>query len=118
VLGYLGDANLRVTGGQLRRLRVQAPSVVKAGEAFPVDVVPMDEWSSAAKNPSGLKLKMRSTDVRGGGFAWDETLQHYVAREGGGRPARCGSRWNGRRAIPRHVELVWVESDRAPHVLR
>ncbi|MBK7926268.1 MAG: hypothetical protein IPJ98_01895 [Bryobacterales bacterium] len=86
VLGYLGDASMRVTGGPVRRLRAQAPSVVKAGEAFAVAVVPMDEWWSRAKNGRGLRLRLRGGTVqggklRGGTFGWDAALEHYVARD-------------------------------------
>ncbi len=76
-LAYAGDAVMRVTGGPLRKLRVQAPSVVKAGEAFPVEVVPMDEWVSLAKNGKGLALK----SAAGGTFRYEEPLLHYVARD-------------------------------------
>ncbi|HZO54051.1 MAG TPA: DUF3604 domain-containing protein [Bryobacteraceae bacterium] len=113
VLGYIGDANLRVTGGQMRRLRVQAPSVVKAGEAFPLEVVPTDEWSSQAKNPAGLKLKVRSADIQGGNFAWDQALQHYIARDvvaiaPGTLRIEVGTEDGQYRATS---NPVWVESD-------
>lgn len=81
VLGYGGDAALKVTGGPLKKLRVQAPSVVKRGEAFAVEVVPMDDWVSLAKNPQGLTLRSRSKGIEGGAFRWEEPLLHYVARD-------------------------------------
>lgn len=81
VVAYGGDAALKVTGGPLKKLRVQAPSVVKVGEPFPVEIVPMDEWSSQAKNGAGLAFRVRAGDVNGGTFRYDENLQHYVARD-------------------------------------
>jgi hypothetical protein len=81
VLGYLGDAMMKVTGGPLRQLRVQAPSVVQAGEEFPVEVVPMDAWVSQARNSRGLALRLRGGGVQGGTFRWEEALGHYVARD-------------------------------------
>lgn len=80
-LGYLGDAALKVTGGPLRKLRVQAPSMVKAGETFPVEVVPMDEWVSQAKNGKGLQLRLKNTGLSGGTFRYEEPLEHYIARD-------------------------------------
>lgn len=81
VLRYAGDAAMKVTGGPLRKLRVQAPSLVKAGEAFVVEVVPMDEWNSQAKNGAGLGFRIRSGGVSGGAFVYDDGLQHYIARD-------------------------------------
>jgi hypothetical protein len=81
VIGYVGDAIMKVTGGPLRQLRVQAPSVVKAGEDFPVEVVPLDAWVSQAKNPRGLELRLRGESLQGGTFRWEEALGHYVARD-------------------------------------
>lgn len=81
VVAYCGDAAMKVTGGPLKRLRIQAPSVVKAGERFPVEIVPMDEWSSQAKNGAGLAFRVRAGDVSGGTFHYDENLQHYIARD-------------------------------------
>jgi len=81
LVGYGGDAIMKVTGGPLRKLRVQAPSVVKAGESFPVEVVPQDEWGSLAKNGKGLTLRLIAEGVQGGAFAYEEPLLHYVARD-------------------------------------
>lgn len=77
VLGYAGDAAMKITGGPLRTLRVQAPSVVKLGEPFPIEVVPMDEWVSLAKNYTGLTLRADLPAT----FAYDKELMHYVARD-------------------------------------
>jgi hypothetical protein len=81
VLGYAGDACLKVTGGPLRRLRVQAPSIVKLGQPFPVEIVPQDEWVSLAKDHKGLSFRIVSGEVQGGAFQYDAELQHYVARD-------------------------------------
>ncbi len=81
VLGYGGDAAMKVIGGPLRRLRVQAPSVVKAGEAFPVEIVPQDEWGSLARNHQGLTFRVISGDIAGGSFRYEPDLEHYVARD-------------------------------------
>ncbi len=80
-LGYAGDAALKVTGGPLARLRVVGPSVVNVGEVFAVEVVPMDEWASLAKNHRGLELRISSGDVSGGSFRYEPALMHYVARD-------------------------------------
>lgn len=80
-VGYGGDAMLRVTGGPLRKLRVQAPSVVAVGEAFTVEVVPEDEWVSLAKNPSGLDLRLSGDGLTGGTVTYDPALLHYIARD-------------------------------------
>ena len=81
VLGYGGDAAMKVTGGPLRRLRVQAPSVAKAGEAFPVEIVPQDEWGSLARNHEGLSFRVISGEIAGGSFRYEPELEHYVARD-------------------------------------
>lgn len=81
VAGYAGDAAMKVTGGPLRKLRVQAPSIVKAGEKFPVEIVPMDEWNSQAKNSTGLTFRIRSDEAKGGAFVYDPELLHYVAHD-------------------------------------
>jgi hypothetical protein len=81
VLGYAGDAAMRITGGPLRKLRVQAPSIVNVNEAFALAVVPMDEWVSLARNHKGLTLRIVSGNVSGGAFRYEEDLQHYVARD-------------------------------------
>lgn len=80
-VGYAGDAAMKVTGGPLARLRVQAPSVVNVGEVFPLEVVPMDEWASLAKNHRGLELRIASGEVSGGSFRYEPALTHYVARD-------------------------------------
>lgn len=81
VLGYIGDAALKVTGGPLRKLRVQAPSMVKSGETFSVEIVPMDEWVSQAQNGKGLQLRIKGTGITGGTFRYDDALEHYIARD-------------------------------------
>lgn len=81
VLGYAGDAAMKVTGGPLRKLRVQAPSIVRMGETFPVEIVPMDEWASQAKNSEGLSFRITSGNVSGGKFQYEPGLLHYVARD-------------------------------------
>ena len=80
VLGYGGDALMRVTGGPLRRLRVQAPSIVALGEKFMVEILPQDEWGSLAGNHRGLDFRIRSGAVTNADFQYDEKLEHYVAR--------------------------------------
>lgn len=80
VAGYGGDAILKVTGGPLRKLRVQAPPVVKAGEEFPAEVLPQDEWGSLAKDHQGLKLEIAG-GAAGGTFRYDPELMLYVARD-------------------------------------
>lgn len=81
VLGYAGDAIMKITGGALARLRVQAPATVKAGEPFPVEILPQDEWGSQAKNSGGLTFRVVSGDVEGADFRYDAELLHYVARQ-------------------------------------
>lgn len=81
VLGYAGDALLKVTGSRLARLRVQAPSVVRVGERFPVEVVPQDEWGSLARDHLGLELRLAAGPVGGGEFHYEPALRHYVARD-------------------------------------
>ncbi|MBI1895694.1 MAG: hypothetical protein HYS04_04025 [Acidobacteria bacterium] len=77
VLGYAGDAAMRITGGPLHHLRVQAPSIVKLDEPFPIEVVPQDEWVSLARNHTGLALRANLPAT----FNYDEDLMHYVARD-------------------------------------
>jgi len=81
VVRYAGDAALKITGGPLRKLRVQAPSIVKAGEAFPIEIVPVDEWGSLAKDHAGRSFRVTSTGVTGGNFRYEPELMHYVARD-------------------------------------
>lgn len=80
-VGYAGDAAMKVVGGPLRKLRVLAPAIVRLGETFPVEVVPLDEWVSLARNHTGLRLRIASGDVSGGTFRYEEDLMHYVARD-------------------------------------
>jgi len=113
VLGYAGDAVMKVTGGPLRKLRVQAPSVVKTGEAFPVEIVAVDEWGSLANNHRGWTLRIRPGEVTGGLIRFDEELQHYIARDvkaAGEGVLRIGVETaDGRfRAVS---NPVWVERD-------
>jgi hypothetical protein len=77
VLGYAGDAAMKITGGPLHHLRVQAPSIVKLGEPFVIDVVPQDEWVSLAKNHTGLALRSDLPAT----FNYDADLMHYLARD-------------------------------------
>jgi hypothetical protein len=77
VLGYSGDAAMKITGGPLHHLRVQAPSIVKVGEPFPIEVVPLDEWVSLARNHTGLALRASLP----ANFTYDADLMHYVARD-------------------------------------
>jgi len=81
VLGYAGDAAMKVTGGPLRKLRVKAPAIVAVGDKFPVEIVPLDEWSSLAKNHEGLSFRVTSGNVSAGTFHYDPRLLHYVARD-------------------------------------
>ena len=80
ILGYGGDAIMKVIGGPLEKLRVQAPSIVGLGENFDVEVVPQDGWGSLARNAEGLKLRFASGGVAGSNFEYDPELLHYVAR--------------------------------------
>ncbi len=81
VLGYGGDALMRVIGGPMKKLRVQAPSVVKLGENFPLEVVPLDEWVSLARNHRVLDYRIVGGDVSGGKFIYEQDLEHHVARD-------------------------------------
>jgi hypothetical protein len=81
VLGYGGDALMRVIGSELKKLRVQAPSVVKLGERFPVEVLPQDEWGSLAKKHLNLELRMLTEGIAGGTFHFEPQLKHYIARD-------------------------------------
>ena len=78
VLGYAGDVFLKVTGGPLKKLRVQAPSVVKVGEEIPLEILPQDEWGSLAKNHESLELLIEG-DRQGVDITYDGDLMHYVA---------------------------------------
>jgi len=80
-VGYAGDAAMKVIGGPLRKLKVLAPAVVAVGETFPVEVVPLDEWVSLARDHRGLRLRIVSGEVAGGHFRYEEDLMHYVARD-------------------------------------
>ena len=80
ILGYGGDAIMKVIGGPLEKLRVQAPSIVGLGENFDVEVVPQDGWGSLARNAEGLKLRFASGGVADSNFEYDPELLHYVAR--------------------------------------
>ena len=79
VLGYGGDANLKVVGGPLKKLRVVAPSIVQAGASFPLEIVPLDTWGSLAKDHFSLSFRITSQGVTGGDIRYDATLRHYVA---------------------------------------
>ncbi len=78
---YAGDVAMRVTGGPLAKLRVQAPSIVNAGEKFPVEIVPLDEWVSLARDHRGLEFRVTSEGISSGEFHFDEQLLHYISRE-------------------------------------
>ena len=78
---YAGDAAMKVTGGELCKLRVQAPSIVKRGQEFPVEIVPTDEWYSLARNHTGLSFHITSGGVSPGAFLYDEQLEHYISRD-------------------------------------
>ncbi|MCB1019697.1 MAG: hypothetical protein KDC27_07195 [Acidobacteria bacterium] len=79
VLAYGGDAYMKVIGGPLAKLKVQAPSIVGKGEPFTVEVVPMDEWVSLAKDGAGLEFEMISDAAGASDFQYDPELLHYVA---------------------------------------
>lgn len=79
VLGYGGDAYMKVIGGPLSKLRVKAPAVVGLREPFSVEVVPTDAWLSLAKNYQNLELVMESDGVAVSEFRFDPDLMHYVA---------------------------------------
>ncbi len=80
VLGYGGDALMKITGGPARRLKAQAPSIVAAGEEFLLEVVPQDEWGSLAKDRERLKLEMRAEGLPARPLEYDREMMHYVAR--------------------------------------
>ncbi len=80
VLGYGGDAVMKITGGPLRRLRVQAPSIVGLGEKFSLEVVPLDEWGSLAKDYRDAQPRIVSSDGLGSDLEYEPDLTHYVAR--------------------------------------
>ncbi len=79
ILGYGGDASLKVIGGPLAKLVVKAPSIVASGEKFSVEVVPMDAWVSLANDGADLALTMTSDQVSGSPLEYDSELLHYVA---------------------------------------
>ena len=79
VLGYGGDAILKITGGPLQQLRVQAPSIVALGEKFSLEVVPLDEWGSLAKDFREARPRIVSGDGAGSEFDYEPELMHYVA---------------------------------------
>ena len=79
VLGYGGDAYMKVIGGPLDTLKVQAPSIVGLREPFSVEVVPIDSWGSLAKDFQGLELEMVSDQAGLSPFEYDADLMHYVA---------------------------------------
>lgn len=79
VLGYAGDAVMKIVGGPAVSLAVKAPAIVSVGESFAVEVVPRDAWGSLAKDYQGLELEMDSGSVGGSRFHFDDELQHYVA---------------------------------------
>jgi hypothetical protein len=79
VLAYGGDAYMKVIGGPLAKLKVQAPSIVGVREPFNVEVVPMDEWVSLANDGEGLDLEMVSDEVGVSKLEYDPDLLHYVA---------------------------------------
>ncbi len=80
ILAYGGDAYMKVLGGPLGKLKVQAPSIVGVREPFTVEVVPMDEWVSLARDGAGLELEMLSGEVGVSKFEYDPELLHYVAK--------------------------------------
>lgn len=80
VLGYGGDVYLKVTGGPLKTLKVGAPAIVGRREPFDVEIVPLDEWGSLAKDYEGLELAIESDGVGVSPVEYDAELQHYVAR--------------------------------------
>ena len=79
-LGYGGDVYLKVTGGPLAKLKVGAPAIVGRREPFDVEVVPLDEWGSLAKNYQDLKIAIESDGVAVSPLEYDADLQHYVAQ--------------------------------------
>lgn len=79
ILGYGGDAYMKVIGGPLAKLRVKAPAVVGLREPFDVEVVPSDAWLSLAKDYQDLELEMESDGVAVSRFEFDPELMHYVA---------------------------------------
>ncbi len=79
VLGYGGDAYMKVIGGPLAKLRVKAPGIVGLREPFSVEVVPTDEWLSLAKDFQNLRLRMESDGAASSEFEYDPDLMHYVA---------------------------------------
>ena len=81
VLGYGGDAILKINGGPVRKLRVRAPSIVGVRERFSVEVVPLDAWGSLGKDYLGLDFRIAGGSVVGGTFRYDPSLMHYIARD-------------------------------------
>ena len=80
ILAYGGDAYMKVIGGPLAKLKVQAPSIVGLREPFTVEVVPMDEWVSLANDGAKLELEMISDETGASEFEYDPELLHYVAK--------------------------------------
>ena len=79
VLGYGGDAMLKVHGGSTRKLKVVAPPRVGLGDRFAIEIVPQDSWGSPAKDGQGLSLHIFSDRVRCTSIRYDEELKHYLA---------------------------------------
>ncbi|MBI1358479.1 MAG: hypothetical protein GC160_29435 [Acidobacteria bacterium] len=79
VLGYGGDAYMKIIGGPLAKLKVKAPAVVGQREPFDVEVVPTDAWNSLAKDYQNLELVMESDAVGSSELRFDPDLLHYVA---------------------------------------
>ncbi|MCP5112847.1 MAG: hypothetical protein GY953_18625, partial [bacterium] len=80
LLGYGGDAYLKVIGGSAERLRVVAPAVAAIGEAFTVAAVPEDRFGSLARDNRGREVRITGGDVGPSPFTYDEDLMHYTAR--------------------------------------
>lgn len=110
-LGYGGDVYLKVTGGPLAKFKVGAPAIVGRREPFDVEVVPLDEWGSLAKNYQDLEIVLESDGVGVSPLEFDADLQHYVARNV--VASKTGvTRIRATTADGRHTGLshpVWVE---------
>ncbi len=76
---YVGDAFLKVLGGDATELRVHAPSYVAVGERFSVEAIASDAWGSLAWNHQGLDLEFLDPELGAVGFEYDPELLHYVA---------------------------------------
>lgn len=76
---YVGDAFLKVVGGNASKLRVHAPAYVAVGERFSVEALPSDKWDSLAGDYQDWDLEFADPTLGASPFEYDADLMHYVA---------------------------------------